>query len=558
MLTQKKRRRKRKKSAIPVSNKFIKTSSFASGINSSEIIPTSKSRLSNEFMKEEMEVRNAVIALSKKQNNISKYLSSKIDKEISFFINHILVPDFDKSVIVDPKNNTPSSGKTTIEPEYDAQQLASSYVQIDDKTVIQKWTKLCVNLNDFEHFYPDSQVLIKNFDLENVNFESKLCYDNKNIAEDGLLVYKKPYILKRNQYLMINRFIEEGSNKKWLNYYHSDKTINISDLRNYSHDVQLYKTNNSSKTFKPVEYLRLNVLESVSFSLSSFNDRLIRIYISEINFYKHPSYTKEYIYAKRLEFLYKQYSERLNNKVIEKLQNHLQSIRHLLQEGLLTTDNDSNTTNAKLKNDLRDTRNQLHRENKFDRELLQSLLEQWKILKELRKKQGFNTTSIRILIKKQDVDIDADQEKWNETFEAELNEIIEETLCDIKNNRNQFKSSELDIIDNAKDDTKIISDKVNIFREELYRIYMESMRNPGESIVSIEMEQISIIGKERSSSDSSIIIIFQVMFDDQKVGSVKRNFQFAVNGCHNVNAMFSIKLTKKIPEKISLNVRFLN
>lgn len=545
MFTQKKRRRRRKKSVISVSTvqKLGKPySSITSVTITNSTIPKTIPSLSKAFINEEIEVRNAIVQ-SKIQNNIFNQ-SCKIETGKKFFADNIYVSDFDiiPTIIVAPEI-TPSSGKRTL--ERDAQQLASSYVQIDDETVIQKWSKKYLHFNYSTYYYPLTQIYIG---LENREYEPKLHLYTKNITEDGLFTSEKPYISNKNKNILINRFIAEESDK-WLVYYRSDKSLDISDLINFSHDSQLYKTyNNTEKTnFKAtelnIECLRSNEIGNIS--SSTLTDRLLRIYISNVNFHTHPSYTKEYIYAKRLEFLYQLYSERAQNKVIEKLENHLQSIRHLLKGRLLEMGDNSNPNHVdKLKNDLRDTRNQLHHESKYDRELLQSLLELWKMLKDLRKKQGFNKTSIRMLIKMQEVDIDSDRENWKKKFEDELNEILEER-----------KDSEMDIMYDVKYDTKYLPkpDKANIC-EKLYQVYMKSMRHPGESIVSIELEKLSTIGIEYDSSDSSSMIVFQVMFDDQKVGSLKRNTSFGVNGYVNVNGMFCIKLSQKIPKKISIIV----
>lgn len=550
MLSQKKRRRKRKKSAIPISttqsHSAVK-SKPASHIDAvATAIPVPKLRLSKAFLKEEADIQNAIVAHRDKAKLSENESANKLDADIAFFSDRIFVADFDvQSAIV--QTNTPTSDKTT---DQDGQQLASSYVQIDDESVVYKWTKETIKCNDNALlYYPDAAVASVTLDSESEIMEIQ-CRD---LSDEGLFVHAKAHhICKRNRNLLINRFIEEGSTEKWLKKSAVNESLEIRDLRNFVNDTGLYR-NDSEHTFEPYECLRTIQANEMPANTYTVADRILRVHVSDVDFYTHPSYTKEYMFAKRLEFLYAQYAERKQENIIEKLENRLESLRHLITES-----NADNTTDTQLRDDLRDTRNLVYREGKFDRQLMHALLEQWRSLKQLREKQGFNRTSIRVVIKTDDVDAAGDRRRWNAKFEHELKEIFEDAMAIYYKQygeRQRIQSSVNE--ESAEVLRKVSKPDVEEISDNLHRIYMESIRHPGEAIVSIELEKLSVSGEiseKLAQSQQSNWFVFQVMFDDQKVGSIRRHFEFGASGLMNVNAMFSVKLTRQMPSKMVIYV----
>lgn len=552
MLTQKKRRRKRKKSAIPIStiqtHQAVKLKS--SHIDAAAtVLPVPKLRLSKAFLKEETDIQNAIVAHCGKANKIDNQSVNKLDTDTAFFSDRIFVADFDVPSTVD-QAITPSSDKTT---DQDGQQLASSYVQIDDESVVHTWTKETVTCNgDGLLYYPDAAVGLVEDDSE-----SARQLQSRDLSNEGLFVHAKAYHMReRNTIFLVNRFIEEGSTEKWLERSALNGALEIRGLRNFVDDTNLYRSK-TKHAFEPTECLRSVQANEIATNTYTVGDRILRIHISDVDFSTHPSFTKEYMFAKRLEFLYAQYAERKQEHTIEKLENRLESLRHLLKD---TESSGDQSTQNRLRDDLRDARNLVYREGKFDRQLMHSLLEQWRSLKQLREKQGFNRTAIRVVIKTEEADAASDRCRWNAKFELELKEIFEDAMSIYykqQGDRRRILEGSVDE-ESAEVLQKISKPDVEEISDNLRRIYMESMRHPGEAIVSIELEKLSVSGEKSekvAQNKSDYWFVFQAMFDDQKVGSIRRCLEFgAGSGLMNVNAMFSVKLTRKMPNKMVIYV----
>lgn len=554
----KKRRRRKKKTEIHYPNQL---SVAAATLPSTTKFPNptvgfTKPKLKQFYLKEEKDVNSALLLHSTKITQ--EQIDAKKIEEYDFFTDSILVETFECSTdVVDEisyvcvgekpirRTTSPiSSIDKVINEACDVQQLASSYIQVEDDNFIEKWERKRVKPRDENIlFYPQAEILNLNQDItDDPNI--------RNLEDEGLFVWPNPVLLKKNEHKMINRFLEDGS-EGWI-----QKINGMTELigqRNFI-EHQLVKTE-STKIFRSIFFEPRPVDEVIVGHNSSIPDSFmtLKIHISDLIFEKstEANTDDESIIARKIEVLYEQYLERQRNgSIVERLQNKLNTLRKLTASKF----NEEKLTADKLRQfkfDRRDIRNELHRERTTDREILRSVLEHWTELKEVRKKQGFNSTALKLVIKTENVDEVRDLEKWEATFAMELNEILEETIEYCNEKRRTHKSrKDFKTTNESKPNPDEIEDR-------LHDVYMKSMRYPGEPFIFLELHKISVaIANTNAIPDPAIRYSIQMIIDREKVTSVKSLPLISVGALNKVyiNRMFTIQLSKSIPKNVQLLV----
>lgn len=212
----------------------------------------------------------------------------------------------------------------------------------------------------------------------------------------------------------------------------------------------------------------------------------------------------------------------------------------------------------KYKNEIRDLRNKLHREENTNQSLLKTILKQWKYLKEIREYQNFQSTNLKLKIMRKDHDLDEDQQIWDERFEMEFNEIVDDAYSFYYEEKQRIKRNRSDDIEMHP---RIKKPNVDEIKEQLNDIFLNSLRHPGDPQILVELSRIDIsdqvVSDNREIKRKKQILetryFIKIIFDEFTVTSRKGSF-LNLNFQVHLDALFTIKLTRKIPEKIKIQI----
>ncbi len=518
MLNSKKRRRKKNKT-----ENFLNVRKKTSTQVPSKL-PKSRPKLNPNYKAEESEVQSALLSRNKNEFDLDAKL---IDRQISFFVNTIAPNQFEEVV---PDNGSEQSLRTND----NVMQLASSFVQVDDENPVEKWKKEKIDFDDKALLYYPQY--------------GRACGKNServDLRDDGLFVAKEPSTSK-GMILQVNRFKEEDANE-WLT-----ETNQMVGLQNFVQNNRLFRSE-TSKEFSTILYSSRQHSNKGNQTNSDINrEQILKIHIHDVTFHSHPCLNKEQILARNIENRYKQYSLRRTMAVVERLQKKLNSLRRLQTLAISENSNVDNTLT--YRNDIQDLRNHLHREHRIDRDILTSILEQWKSLKKLRKDQGFVSTSIKLSIRTEAMDEAADREAYNRDFELELNEIFEESMETYMNDRKHRKSG-----GNGSDDfeliKKLVKPDIEVIREKLLVEYSICMRPPGEPLISVELQKLDdpINSKRIRDHFVNSKFLLEIAFDNTKLNS-ERNVQSFAGDRIILDAMYSVKFRSTVPSNIQVTV----
>lgn len=520
MLNTKKRRRKKKKTTETLLNVRKKTHIQPTTVSK---LPKSKPKLNANYKTEELEVQSALLS---RQKTDPDFDAKDIDRQISFFVNNV--------VVTQPEDIVPNNGsEQSLKTNDNGLQLASSFVLIEDETPVEKCKKEKILYDDDQLlYYPDGRSRLNRTE------------EYHSPRDDGLFEPIKPS-RKNGMALLVNRFTEENSND-WVT-----ETNQLPGLQNFVQSTRLVRSV-ADKEFPTIPYSsRPHSVEDNHRHSDLNREKILKIHIHDVTFHSHPCLNKEQILARNIENRYKQYVLRRSMAVVERLQQKLNALRKLQ---MLATDN--NVDNKRTyRNDIRDLRTQLHREQRIDRDILTSILEQWKSLKKLRTEQGFVTTSIKLIIRTDAVDESIDREVYRRDFELELNEIFDESMQDYLADRKQRKSD----TDNRGDDfeliKKMVKPDIEVIREELLTEYRKCMRPPGEPIIRVELQTTEDSVDTRKIRDhfSNSKFLLQIAFDRTKLNS-ERNVQSVAGDRIILDAIYSVKFRNAVPTNIQLSV----
>lgn len=519
MLSSKKRRRKKKKT-----DNFLTVRKKAN----TPVPPKrnkGKPKLSNSYKKEESEVQSALLSRSK---NVSELDSKVIESQISFFVNNIVSNQFEEIV---PDNGSEQSVRTNNE---NVLQLASSFVQIDDENPVEKCKKekMC---------FMDTELLFYPHEKRSVGVDEKIT----SLRDDGLFEPNKPTSSK-SMILQVNRFTEENT-FDWIT-----ETNKLVGIQNFIPNNRLIRSE-ATKEFATILCLPRPHINNENQRHSEVNrEKILKIYIHDVTFHSHPCLNKEQIVARNIENLYKQYELRRSMALADRLEMKLTALRRLQTLEISESSNADNKLT--YRNDIRDLRNHLHRERRIDRDIMKSILEQWKSVKKLRKDQGFTSTSIKLSIRTEAMDEATDREAYTRGFELELNEIFEESMETYLKERKHRKSGtsgseDFELI------KKLVKPDIEVIREKLLIEYANSIRPPGEPKIFVELhkEDDTIESKRSRNNFSNAKFLFQISFDNTKLNSV-RNVQSIIGDRIILDATYSVKFRNTVPNNIQLTV----
>lgn len=255
----------------------------------------------------------------------------------------------------------------------------------------------------------------------------------RNLEEEGLYIGEKPYITRTNINIIENRLLQQG-NRHWFS-----ETGSLERLDNpISEQFYHYLPHDSDGPQKPLTgFVRPRPSECLN--TSSLDDGgVLDVELSQLTFTHHPLFSPEHVLASRLTQAYNTYAERMTISVTKILQKKLlilrQSLAKLSQIGppsrkqykSVSEEIDSTRRIEIYRQEIRECREEFITEAERDRILLTDILKIWKNIKHLRKKNKYQSTSVKLIIKKEETNKEDEEEKRKEELEEDVKEVLEE------------------------------------------------------------------------------------------------------------------------------------
>lgn len=588
------RRRRRQKRSIPANQTIDSKPSELGGDGDDDSMDdkindqdtdrhqsTFSPKVNSQFINEDVEIETAMLLKHltkdteftlKKQRAIEFFTSTvPIDTKLSSTkrTESLTIKNADEQIEIMPDDQTITENFPA-----DGPQLASFYDLNFDSVVVPFQKQTYESLNQ-RMFYSPALVLPKQFpqDVESATTTTTTTATAvsgagvgqsivlRNVADEGYFIRPKPKISRINLALFLNRLIEEGD-FRWYDF----QTREIKDLMDITISKRLIKTFCAEK-FHPIDYPPTSVfLELDTFS---FQDRILKIHIKYIYFDIHPSFNDEQRLARELESLYDEYAEQKQNDILQKIETKLKILRQLLETVSKSTANNSSGKNRRQKNpsntvttdtlqvhrdELKELRATWHRESARHRELMKTILEKWSTLKKFRDGIAKPDTSLKLIIKAHDPDRERDEYEWTHRFELEYREMMDEAMeLYRKQKATRKKLSRAGIQTEDEENllnAVIVKPNLNEIEQELLDIYAASVRPPGEQIIDFELEKT-----HTAPIKSPPKYLVRLLFDDGQLEFPESTKLDGV-GQAQINAIYSIKFTTKIPHKLKFQVNY--
>lgn len=563
------RRRRRRKQSMPAPGNTASSSNLDVDEPITEFVDGSENKhsfspkVNVKFINEEAEIETAM--LIKQFNKDTDFQTKQKERAIEFFTSGLSsheVDDMEKleeetideiqtkrdeSLDVMP---TPSSVPTNY-PD-DGPQFASSYLNENFDNVVIPFERETI-VFDIDRIYFPNLVLTKQLSGDVEAAAGASLHAARNVVNEGYFVRRKPQILQINRAQFINRLITEGAF-----YWLDGREKEVKGLIDIVISNRLIKTF-CAEEFHPIEYPVTSVYSL--FDAFALHDRILKIHLKSICFDAHPMFNPEQKLAKELETLYDEYSWRTQNDICGNIETKLDVLRQLLN-----TVSRSNSLRTRKKSqmsmidnfrayrdELIELRAMLHRERIKDRKLIQSILEKWAELKKQREKQGVQSTFVKLLIKIQKPNPERDEQEWNYNFNVELSEMIQEAKDLYREQKHQRKLEAKETINDIDTEEKETLPKLSkpdsgVIEQQLFELYTNSMRPPGEEIVVFELEKSAVVSDKNLPK-----YVVRLLLDNEQL-DFPDSTRLSGIGQVYFNAVFSIKFTTKLPTKLKFQI----
>uniref|UniRef100_A0A182V501 C2 domain-containing protein n=2 Tax=Anopheles merus TaxID=30066 RepID=A0A182V501_ANOME len=527
-----------------------------------------KAKVDPRFLQEEREVIASLERLkvtSDVDGANSKPSLHEIDRAILFFTDVLPDEEFFDAEDTEPEaalpigtdevpQKTPSPRSSSSNEADTPTHLASSYFQAEDGTpVVVPWKLQKYTFCDEDLLYyrpaatlPESRATLEQVCVIDPNVESS------DMEGDRARRIEKPPVSVANKNRMMNRLLEEEQ-EEWF-----DASGELVDFRCYI-ESQTRVRGFCSKTFVPffVEPMPLaKTLERLPM------ERTVKILIGRVRFDAHPSLEEVVRLRLRIVELYKQYYRirKLNRK--EALQAKLDELRDGSGDaGEELQEPEEPVVSYEKKMARREYRNLLYQEIRTERHLAQQILELWEELK-AKHQDG---CGLKMSVNSQDTDEDRDGSDWQDRYELELHETLEEEQELYLRDKQEYKAylrdlaleHRTDINESVPSMQKPKKPDISKIKKEFRVLFDETFRAPGEPLVDIVLRR----DQERRSDPSGVpsgrdlLFKMKLFIDGNHVASTKaRHFETDDRTMIDFNTSFSVKLTTKIPETIALHL----
>ncbi|KAE8629184.1 hypothetical protein XENTR_v10000389 [Xenopus tropicalis] len=264
------------------------------------------------------------------------------------------------------------------------------------------------------------------------------------LEDEGLYTGERPKITQTNQNILENRILRQEESKKWFG--DDGKILALANpIKQSSTRPPIFSLHEGIDQALETIYVKAGPPKEENRYAVGSGEYQLDIDISGIVFTHHPLFSREHVLASKLAQLYDQYLGRKQKNLSGLLTDKLHALRNAVQNiyGIRAA-NSSRTfveqSISEYKLEIRQTRKLRDTEQQKDRMLLKSIIKVWKEMKSLRDFQKFTNTSMKLFLRKEDVNKKSDEEAHEAEIQAEIQELIEEYMEDYEKDMVQYKS----------------------------------------------------------------------------------------------------------------------
>uniref|UniRef100_A0A1A7XKZ0 Coiled-coil and C2 domain containing 2A n=1 Tax=Iconisemion striatum TaxID=60296 RepID=A0A1A7XKZ0_9TELE len=268
------------------------------------------------------------------------------------------------------------------------------------------------------------------------------------LEDEGLYVGKRPPISLTNENILENRLLKMEEGKKWFG--DDGRIITLPDpIKESSTRPPLVDIEEDLHPALQTVYRK--PLKSMYGSSDPAGDYQIDVDVSGLIFTHHPLFSREHVLAARLAHLYDQYLTRRHSNLSGHLTDKLNGLRNALRNMVkINGEQDLPQTLQRrifeYSLEVRNTRQLRDMEQEKDRTLLKNIIKVWKEIKALREFQTFTNTPYKLYLRRENVDLAADERMYEEEIltealelEAEREEDYQKKLAEYKKEQEEWK-----------------------------------------------------------------------------------------------------------------------
>ncbi|XP_068212365.1 coiled-coil and C2 domain-containing protein 2A-like isoform X2 [Palaemon carinicauda] len=340
------------------------------------------------------------------------------------------------SPVRESKKKTPKSPSTGEETDKLSLVAPSSYLtsQVVPATYVQGYEDLVMENLFIPSVLPsDSQSKVNADEL-------------RDLEDEGLFVGEKPYVSLTNLHIIENRLLQQ-KNKRWfLETGLLDRMDNPINDKIFHHlpadrDVDL-------------EPLTAFIEPKFGEELQLINQEdggMLDLEIHQLTFAHHPLFSSEHFLGAQLKDYYKTYSRRALLNVTKLLKEKLTVVREAfakIENSEVRRSQQSRSVRDEMdiaqrrniyQKEIRECREEYNSEAEKDRVLLMDILKVWKNIKDLRKRNKYHTTPLKLIIKKEEVNKEEEEEQRKEELRQDMAEVLREHEIAFEKDMQKYK-----------------------------------------------------------------------------------------------------------------------
>nr|CAB3228105.1 coiled-coil and C2 domain-containing protein 2A [Phallusia mammillata] len=358
------------------------------------------------------------------------------------------------------------------------------------------------------------------------------------LEDEGFYVGRKPEIGLQNKNILENRLLRQPDNGR--GWFGADGEIEILPdpikqvaTKPWVEAVEEVDPSIETVYVKAYEYL----VEGKYLQGSEENE--LQVDIGTVIYHHHALMSREHVMASNLSQCYDEYIQKRHKNYVNFYIDKLAALRRAVATILSSHDESLSTEVAAsvretrvhdFMSEIRRTSRQLNEAESSERDLMRRIIEEWREIKAVRDVQGFTNTSLKLTVKREEVNQQQDMQRWEDEVENQVEEKRDEyeisvikpyqeslrkyqsQLQDWKKNRAKIKQQRkklqrgskenlLDSTNTETDEEITIAENVDKpqkpekpeafdverVRVEIKNTLLEHRRNPGEPKLSLEL-----------------------------------------------------------------------
>ncbi|XP_054855261.1 coiled-coil and C2 domain-containing protein 2A isoform X2 [Eublepharis macularius] len=268
------------------------------------------------------------------------------------------------------------------------------------------------------------------------------------LEDEGLYTGERPAVSLSNQNIMENRLLRQEQEKKWFgddgNILALPNPIKQSCTRPPIFSVEEGKELELETCYRKA--MKMMPASQYIVGCEDLGGQFqLDVDISGLIFTHHPCFSREHVLAAKLAQLYDQFLSRRQRNLSRLLTDKLHGLRNALHTISGTSEmgvlhSVAQQSIPEYKHEIRQTRKLRDAEQERDRVLLKAIVKVWKEIKSLRDFQKFTNTSLKLSLRKEEVDKRTDEKAYEAEIQAEIAELVEEYMEEYEKKMQDYKT----------------------------------------------------------------------------------------------------------------------